>query len=352
MYTRELTSPPENIIKNGKPTFGCFNKAFDKLDIRGLKRPFGNLPCPVFLSNMRIKATLSFVFSTKEYICSVEFFDSKVFGFVEVILWHIKTGKKYAYRRLLGAHSRIIPKSTKEAVCISVSKKRYIRIMWSKKDQRLSLLFNLQGDEVRPDVSAALNIDLSSKKCGEMASVLPSPVQRRCLASYQITGEMQGTITIVGEKTETDSTGGVGLLDLRRAYYPLRTKNDVMTGVGFAGDKIISFRYSISNLCALDEAKYNDNVLVAEGQVTPLPPVKITHPRGVMKKWVIQDTENMVDLSFTPVSDVVRAFSVLVLHTNYHMVYGTFDGVLKTKEGESITIRNLPGIARKIRLRY
>ena len=40
MYTRELTAPPEKIIQDGKPVFGSFSAAPDRLDISDITNHF------------------------------------------------------------------------------------------------------------------------------------------------------------------------------------------------------------------------------------------------------------------------------------------------------------------------
>ena len=64
-------------------------------------------------------------------------------------------------------------------------------------------------------------------------------------------------------------------------------------------------------------------------------------------KWIIQDTENMVDLSFTPISDHSRIVSIMVLRAQKHIMYGTFEGMLKTKDGREIPLKDFSGMVRK-----
>lgn len=78
MYTRELIAPPEQIIRNGTPVFGSFKKPFALLDIRDVKRPFGDLSIPSFITNLRIWASLSYTFTTQDYCGSISFYDFKI----------------------------------------------------------------------------------------------------------------------------------------------------------------------------------------------------------------------------------------------------------------------------------
>jgi hypothetical protein len=352
VYTRLFSVPPEKIIANGIPVFGTFTEPFKLLDIRNVSRPFGDLPLPRWLTNLRIRAHLVCPFITEDYVGVIDIFDSKVFGFVELIVWEQKTGKKLAYRCVLGPHKRIVPKSTEQDVCVSHTRKRYVRISWCKKTNRLSVLFSLKGDDARPSIEAAFNIDCGQKDFARTASVVPAQVSRRCAASVLMTGSLHGTIVFTGIQTAVEDSTGSLMLELKRAYYPLRTKTNMLLGFGVFGDKKISFRISTSNLDGKDTYRYNENVLFVDGELTLLPPVKITYPGGISNSWIIQDTESMVDLIFNPISDSYRTLSVLVLHTNYHTIYGSFEGTFLTSSGESISFKNFSGIGKKLQLRY
>ena len=91
--------------------------------------------------------------------------------------------------------------------------------------------------------------------------------------------------------------------------------------------------------------------LVVDGKETALPPVYITHPFGFDKNWIIQDTESMVDLTFTPLSVNSRTLNLIALRTSYHTMYGTFEGVLLDSNGEKIILKNFPGLLYKGMLR-
>ena len=59
----------------------------------------------------------------------------------------------------------------------------------------------------------------------------------------------------------------------------------------------------------------------------------------------------MVDLTFTPVSDIRRDVSFLVMKSQLRTIFGTFEGVIKTKNGEDIVLHNFEGVAKNQLLR-
>jgi len=351
MYSRILSEPPKKLIKNGKPIFGTFINAPDKLDIRGVLRPFGVIPLPTFITDLRIRSNLSFTFDTDEYIGTIDFLDIRIFGHVEVVFFEKKSGRKLSYRSIIGPRRRLIPKKTDNGVCISFNKNRYIKISWDKKRGTINAVLNLKGDSVRPSVTAALCGNLNAEDAGVVASVLPAPIMRRCRATWLLSAPLEGNISL-HEKTDltmpvkNDISGKV-LFETVRAYYKLRSKRISSMATGFVKNHSISFAITSSNLEAVDQDAYNENVLFCDGVLTPLPPVKITYPFGIRGKWIIQDTENMVDLTFTPISDHLRILSVFVLRTQSHTIYGKFEGVIRTKDGEDIVLKDFSGIVKK-----
>ena len=82
-----------------------------------------------------------------------------------------------------------------------------------------------------------------------------------------------------------------------------------------------------------------------------MPPVCITHPFGLNGKWIIQDTEGMIDLTFNPISDNCRNLNIVALKTTYHILYGNYDGVLTTFEGEKLNLHNFSGVMEESMLR-
>ena len=101
----------------------------------------------------------------------------------------------------------------------------------------------------------------------------------------------------------------------------------------------------------MNTEKYNDNVLFTEGQFTPLPPVRITHPFGISKNWTIQDYESMVDLEFTPQSCVSRKANFILVNANYDTVFGFLNGTLLDSDGNKIQLKDFPAVAKRNRIR-
>ena len=349
LYTREIAPAPEHPVLAGKPAFGTFRGPFGHFDIRGMKRPFGNLPIPEVISNRRIMGIMRFIFCDEGNIGEIELFDAGYFSFMETTLWNRLTKRRIAYRRIILPGLLKMPLEFGNSVTACRSHARFTRIHTRLQKGLIHADFDFLGSGARPPCEGRFEMNLAAPGAADLSAVIPYGVRRRCQASFQQTSALHGWIGTGYDDHHIPESSGVGYFDIRKAYFSLRTKKSVMIGLGRVDGRIVSFQ--LGNSVTREDYQYNDNVLFVDGKAWPLPPVKITRPFGVDGDWIIQDTESMVDLVFTPISDSPRKLSAFVLRTSYHTVYGTFEGALLTGDGEKIALRGYPGIGKKILLR-
>ena len=354
MYTRDVLPPPCALIQNKKPVFGTFQGAVQRLDVRGVYMPFGVMPLPTFITNTRIKSKISVTFNVGDFIGTVSVNNIKILAYTDVVLWEKSSGKRYSYRHIMRPRRRLIPHELRTFICTSHHRTRYIRISWDRDKNRISLLFSMKGDDARPDCSAAFISHFSEEGISEAVHIVPNPSMRRCRASYQIALPLHGSVNVTLPSNEiqaAEDSDGMGFVDLRRAYLLFRSRDEFVTGMGMVGGKKVVFRIETSSNDTVNADKFNANALFVDGDMTPLPPIRITHMRGLLQRWNIQDTDGMVDLVFTPISDYARTLSLFIFRTRYHTIYGTFEGTLLTKDGEKISFKQLSGIAKHSLLR-
>jgi hypothetical protein len=349
LYTREVQPAPEYPVKDGVPHFGTYSGPFTFFDIRGMNRPFGDMPLPLILTDLRIMETLRFVFCDTDTIGEIELFDGRYFTFMEAIIWNRKTGQKNDYRRLFPPRTIRFPRSFGYSTMSCRSRSRYVRILTRLQKKLIHVDYDFLGSGDRPPSHGRLEMNLADKGFADMSCVIPYGVKRRCLASYQAVAPLHGWLGTAYQDHQVQKEEALGFFDVRKAYFGLRTKISKLIGLARIDGRVVSFQ--LGNSVYHDDYTYNDNVLFLDGQAWPLPPVKVTRPYGVEGNWFIQDTESMVDLVFTPVSDMPRKLSAFVLRTDYHTVYGTFEGTLLAGNGEKVSLRAFPGIGKKILLR-
>ena len=352
MYTRDVNTPPAKLVINGHPQFGTFTGAPERLSIRGVHAPFAGLPFPTFLTDFRIKSRLSYLLNIDSYIAHVEFFDAKIFGFAEITFWDKSNGKKIAYRTFLGPRSRLVPRRLNKATCTSLKKSRKIKVSWNKEKNLVKLSFNLKGDSIRPTIQGKIEGQFSSPQSAEATTVIPWPRENRCSATYHLSGQAKANITFTSKnaskslESQNICQEGLFFMDINRTLYKFHTKTEYLTALGTINSKSFSFRLSQNQEDAMEPEKYNDNLLFSAKEITPLPPVLITHSYGKDKNWIIQDTEGMVDLVFTPKSIQSHNINAIIVKSKYDAIYGTFEGTILDKDGNKYPIKDFPGVAR------
>lgn len=355
MYTRKIEPCPEGFVKAGKPVFGTFSGVPERLDIRGVRNPYSSFHfLPPLVTNLRIKSRLSYFFNIGNYVGCIEFFDAKVFSFEELTFWEKSTKRRFVYRAIMGPRKRFIPHSLRSGFVKNNSARRYSRISWDKEHRKFSFIFRMAGSKTVPASNAAFISRMESEDVISLSACNPSPTSRRCTARFMQVMPIHGALSTReadGQEKLMDDSEGLCFFDMARYYMKFHSAGEYLTGLGEVDGQNVSFRLDVSSQEAVDSYSYNANVLFVGGRATPLPPVRITHNHGLMKTWNIQDTEGMVDLLFTPASDNYKLISTLILKTEYHTIYGSFEGMLLTADGRKITFKSLDGIAKKYRIR-
>ncbi len=342
MYCRPFTNPPEHIIVKHKAIFGTYAGVSPHIDIRGMRAPYAGIPFPTFLTKLRIKSRINYVFNMGNFIGLAEIMDFKALGLSEVIFWNTQTGKRYVYHAVMPPRRRFIPNITKRGICACYRKSRFLKISWGRNHKHGAMSFSAKGNSVRPNSEGYFYSQVEDDFHTDCMFVNPSPTSSRCSVTWFTTMKINGHIAI--NKEEAADSQGLAIMTLNRTYIKVHSKIKIAYGLGVFKDKKIAFQLKNSNLDAADSDRYNDNVLVIDGKQTALPPVYMTHPFGIDQKWIIQDTESMVDLTFTPVSKNSRVLNIIALRTSDNTMYGTFEGVLMTADGERITLKGFPGI--------
>lgn len=349
MYARLFSAPPEHIVEKGRAKFGTYKGVSPKTEIRGMYAPYAGIPLPSIISNLRIKSRLNFIFSLDKFCGFVEFFDFKIIGLAELILWNKESAKKYVYHFIMPPRRRFIPTATNRGICATYSDRRFIKVSWGRNHLHHAMTFKVHGDSARPTIEGYIYSQKEDDIHSDFMFINPSPTSSRCSATWFAAMNAKGHITIDGD--EADDSEGLCCMSLNRTYYKFHSRSTFAWGIGTCEGKKIIFQIKNTELDAADADNYNDNILVIDGEETALPSVLMTYPFGTDKKWIIQDTESMVDLSFTPAAVNHHRLNLIALRAENDVIYGNFEGVLMNSKGEKIQLKNFSGIITKGLLR-
>lgn len=356
MYKRSLTSAPESIIEHGKIHFGSFLGASKRLDIRGVRRPFADsvlLSTPIkALTNLRIKSTLTYVFTIGRFFGLVTMFDDKIFGLADVVLWDTATSnaRHFSRHRFMGIRRHFIPHDTNKASATCFGKKRFIKVLWNKNAQKLTLQLDLANDTFHPAIKARLFSRFGTNASSEVQTVCEAPSKSRCKATWIVSATVTGGVKIAKKARNLGSINqneGLALFTLSRIYQDWHSKCVTLWALGKVDGRDVTLTLTQSTQDALDADKSNENFLFVNGVPTALPSVLITHPFGLAGRHIIQDTEGMVDLSFEPRNSLRRTVNVIIMRNAYEMTFGLINGTLTSADGTVITLKDFGAVIKR-----
>jgi hypothetical protein len=348
MYNREIQPPRPSPIENGRPLQGTWTQAFDEVDLLDIRKPY-----PVFLPkalrDARIKEWETFIIQDDRFYLSAMLCNIKYYRTAVVIMYDKVHKERLRFRKIIPGGGWRFPRGLRNASVDSRSWGFFFRIHNWLDAGRVKLDLDIEPTGKRPSFTAHAEFDMNPGRVTPMAvSLLFS--ERRSMYAYKALAPVRGDIVLGGRHISLDQAKTSGLFCDFKGYYPYRTRNTWCTGFGFDG-KERRLGFCLAENQARESFKNNENALWVDGKLTPLPPVKITQPRGVDSEWIIQDMEGMVDLVFTPVEPVKCSLNFLVSRSDYESPIGHYNGVMVNSEGEEIPVRNMWGLAEKFFLR-
>jgi len=346
MYNREILSPIASPVKDGKPVFGTWNKAFEKTDLLEIRRPF-RYPYPRWLKNCRNKEWQCFTVQNDSCLLEALFCDVKFYQMVQVLLYDKENKKKYVFKKIKPFSGWHLPNSLSNSYVDSNSPNFFFRIHnWLDADT-VKLDINIESRK-NPPLTIHLDYNISQ-------NILPMAVslsfsERRSMYAFKAFAPVQGSMVFDYNHINFNKDTCSGFLCDYKGFFPYNMKMTMCNAIGFNEEKE-SFGFHIAENQTKETNKNNENALWVNGKLTLLPPVLITMPDGPESNWIIQDVEGMVDLTFTPIEQNRGVTNLLFTKADLIAPLGVYNGMLVNSEGEKIKIKDLFGIGEKLFLR-
>jgi hypothetical protein len=348
MYTRELLSPRDTPIENGRPVYGTWTSAFAEVDLLDIHRPY-RWPLPRWIRDSRIKEWESFAIQDDRFYLGAVVANFKLFRFAQVILYDKESREKLRYVKMIPFSGWKLPRTLANASVSSRSYGFFFRIHHWLDANTIRVDLDVEATRKRPSFTAHVMFDLNRDKVTPMAVNLGFSGDR-CLSAYKAMAPVRGDMVFGGRHISLDAEKTSGVFCNFRGFYPYRMHAVWNTGAGFdrEGRRL---GFSLAENQTRENHKNNENALWVNGELTPLPPVRITTPGGVKSDWIIQDVEGMVDLVFSPQEPLRGSFNLILARAEQETLLGYYNGVLVNARGEQLQIHNLWGTGEKIYLR-
>jgi hypothetical protein len=351
MYTRTILPKAETLIVSGLPVAGTFADAFNEVNLLDIKRPF-SLPLPKFIRNLRVKEWESFVIQNNEIYLEAFLANMKFYSFAELFFYDKVTSEKLRFFKVIPFSTLLkLPNNLYSASVESRHKGFVFHIQtWLKaKLIEINIDLKFKKSSKKPAFTCKLQYYIDSEFDHPLvASLLFS--ETRNMYTYKNLAPVRGNI-IFGDKNITlDSNKTMGLFRDCKGFYPYRMR--AVWSAAFGYDKETGFYgFSLGENQTKESNKDNENALWVNGELTPLPQVRITSGNPGESDAVIQDLEGMVDLTFKAKEDVTASFNLYLTRSEYDTPIGVYNGVLVDKNGNKIRVRNLWGTVEKLYLR-
>jgi hypothetical protein len=168
--------------------------------------------------------------------------------------------------------------------------------------------------------------------------------------AFKAMAPVWGDMVLGGRRITMESGRSMGLFCDYNGFFPYRMRETLCSALGFTVEGR-RFGFHLGENQARETYRNNENALWVDGRLSPLPPVRITMPKGVDSGWIIQDVEGMVDLVFSPKEPDGSRVNSFLTSADLSMPLGYYNGMMVTSDGEQIQIRNVWGMGENLYLR-
>ncbi len=348
MYTRNLKPTPAQLFQEGQFVFGSFMGPINNPNLIDAKRPY-QLPLPHLLKWMQLREWQAFQISNGTHFLMVAIYNAKKISLVQFIIYDIANNKKYRYEKKVAPWSIKVPAGLFETEASYRSNNFSLVAKHDLNNNLLELSASIKNMKGLPDVEAVFTGTHDVKRYQPMVVCMPFS-EKRAMYSHKCLMPITGNIRFGKEEIAFDQSKSQLIIDDHKGYYPYPTIYDWVTGMGRdENGKMIGFNFTDNQI--LDHEKNNENCLWQDGQLTTLPPIKVTRPNGYKDSWMVKDEYGMVDLEFRPVIHTAVDINLLVMRSKYQGPYGFFNGYIMNKDGQKVAIKEMFGMGEDFYLR-
>ncbi|HCC38300.1 MAG TPA: DUF2804 domain-containing protein [Treponema sp.] len=355
MYTREILPPVNSPVENGVPLQGTWDRAFGGVDMLDVRRPY-QFPLPGWAKNLRVKEWESVYTQNERFFFGFLLGNAKLYRVARLVLFDKEKGEKFLFNRLipgsgwgLPGNSWRLPRSLANSSVYGRSRRYFFRIhSWLDADT-IKLAVNIEKSRRQPALTAHIEYNLSKSDVTPMAVSLVFSGQRSMYA-FKAMAVARGDIILGDRRIRLNPAETSGIFCDYKGFFPYRMRGTFCNASGFTGEGR-RYGFHLGENQAKETNRNNENALWVNGCLTPLPPVRVTMPRGIDSDWTIQDVEGMVDLVFTPKEHINSSARAVITSAELNTPLGHYNGMLVSADGEQIQVRNLWGLGAHLYLR-
>ncbi len=347
-YSRPVTSAPEKLVENSKYNLGCFNTPVKQANLIDFPAPY-KLPLPKAIKALQLREWQAFQIRGKDHFIMVAIYNAKKISLVQFIVYDVKNNTKTKYEKKVPAWVLQVPDTLYNSTASYTSNNFSLKVKHDLESGKMNLTASIKGFNNLPDVTAWFEAEHDVHQFKPMVVCNPFSAGR-VMYSHKCLMPVQGEVTMGNEHIVFEKENSQLIIDDHKGYYPYPTIYDWVTGLGRDKENRM-FGFNLTNNQVINQEQYNENCLWFDGELHPLPPIKVTRPEGVQGTWKITDAYDRVNLEFKPVVHTSVNINLLILRSKYEGPYGFFNGYLKKANGEKVMLENMFGMGEDFYLR-
>jgi hypothetical protein len=199
-----------------------------------------------------------------------------------------------------------------------------------------------------PGVEVDAVFDENSPRIQPMRICTPAGASGFVYARKTAGAPVSGTIRFEGRVFDLAELGMFGHNDWTAGFM----RRETFWNWGCLAGRLADGRIVGMNVsCGVNETGHSENCFWIDGGLHRLGPVAFEYDRrDLMKNWKLVESgpgEAQLDLEFTPEGSHTEHVNALVLASNFHQLFGRYNGVLRTGDGAVVEIRGQLGYAER-----
>jgi hypothetical protein len=301
-----------------------------------------------FLQKLRLKRWDYYGITTPTHYYSFTISDIGYLGMVFAYVLEFATGKFHEQTLALPfARGVVLPRNSTSGESLYDNGKVSLRFWFEDDLRRMSVQWPGFGGT---DLAADVNLSMPSEH-ESMVIVVPIEKKRfyynrkvNCLPA-------SGWIQHADVRTELDPAACLGNLDWGRGVWAYNSFWVWASASGYLADGRtvgLNMGYGFGDTSAATE-----NALILAGKIHKLDQVDFSYdPLDFKAPWTMRSPDGRLDLTFTPFYERVAKTDMKLLSSEVHQMFGRYNGMVCSDEGDPVVINNLIGWAEEHQARW
>ncbi len=348
MPANPFAAPPESAVRGGAFELGRFNAPFPRANMLDVARPY-HYSVPRWVKDFRLKEWRAFQFGDGRWFFFTALYNAKLFSAAIFHAYDREQKIRYSLQRPIPGSAFAFGEELAGSTVVYRTRDVLLEYRAPLAEGAWEIQVGRRCHDATRGFSGHFRFAYGPRSCAPSAACLPLGLNR-AMYSMKTLMPLEGEFTAGGERYVFDGAQAMGVVDEHKGFYPWRMRYDWVTGFGL-DDKGRRVGFNLTDNQVKDQARYNENCLWINNRVWPLPPVKVTRPRGPDGEWIIQDVEGLVDLVFVPEVTNDLCFNLGIVRSDYHGPFGAFRGLVKNGEGDKVDAERLYGAGEQKYLR-